>query len=280
MFNQIKTIVLLGLLTGILLIIGSFFGSSGLTVALILAILMNFGSLFFSHKIVLMMYKAKEVKKSELPWLHEMVESIAKDMDIPKPKIFVVPSETPNAFATGPTRKKAVVAFTNGIINLLDKKELRGVAAHELAHIKNRDMLITTIAATIAAVISYIAFMARWAAIFGGAGRDRDNGNLFELLALAVLAPIAALVVQLAISRSREFLADEKGAKAIKDPNSLASALTKIHEGVKINPLKFGHPATSSLFIINPFRSSGLMNLLSTHPSLEKRIGRLKAVKV
>lgn len=281
MLNHIKTILLLGVLTGILLIIGSLFGQSGLTVALIFAILMNFGSLFFSHKIVLAMYRAKEVKKSENIWLHEMVEDIAKDMNIPKPKIYIVPSENPNAFATGPSKKKAIVAFTQGIIKTLNKKELKGVAAHELAHIKNRDMLVTTIAATIAAVISYIAFMARSVVVFGGLeDRDRGSGNMFALIILAILAPIAALIVQLAISRSREYLADERGARTIKDPEALASALENIHKNVKIHPMKFGSPATSSLFIVNPFSGSTLINLLSTHPPLEMRTKKLRELKV
>ncbi|MEK6935028.1 MAG: M48 family metalloprotease, partial [Nanoarchaeota archaeon] len=225
MFNRLKTVILLGALTGILLLIGSLFGRTGLTFAFIFAILMNFGSLFFSHKLVLAIYRAKEIKRSQAPELHKMIEGIAKDMNLPKPKIYLIPTDHLNAFTSGPTQKKAVVAFTQGIINKLSNRELKGVAAHELAHIKNRDMLVSTIAATIAAVISYVVFMARWAAIFGGVGRDNDSGNVFELLALAIVAPIAALIIQLAISRSREYLADASGAKSIKDPEALSSAL-------------------------------------------------------
>ena len=279
MINQFKTVILLGILTGIFLLIGSFFGSSGLTVGLIVAILMNFGSYFFSHKIVLAIYRAKEVSKKDEAWLHEMVEDIANEMQIPKPKIYVVPSNQLNAFATGPNPKKSAVAFTEGIISKLNKNELKGVAAHELAHIKNRDTLISTIAATIAAVISYAAFMARFAALFGGVGRDRNNSNLVEMLALAIVAPIAATILQLAISRSREYLADEKGAKTIKDSESLAKALEKIHNNVGVNPLGFGSPATSSLFIINPFRGSGILNWFSTHPPVGERVKRLKELK-
>jgi len=280
MINQLKTVFLLGILTGILLVIGSFFGSSGLTIALLLAIIMNFGSYFFSHKIILMMYRAKETTKSQQPELHELVEDIVKDMNIPKPKIYTIPTSHLNAFATGPNPKNAVVAFTEGILHKLSRKELKGVAAHELAHIKNRDILISTIAATIAAVISYVAFITRWAALFGGMGRDRDSGNIFHLLILAIIAPLAAMIVQLAISRSREYIADATGAKTIKDAEALASALEKIHAGTNINPLRRGLPATSSIFIINPFHGSTLINLFSTHPPIEKRLEKLRSLKI
>src|SRR3990167_1151111 len=192
MFNQFKTVILLGALSGLLLLIGQLVGgASGLTVALVLAIIMNVGSYFFSHKLVLAMYRAKEAPKSQFPDLHHSVEEAAKAAGIPKPKVYIVPSENPNAFATGPNYKNSVVAVTQGILNLLSKEELKGVIAHEVAHIKNRDMLISTIAATIASVISYIAFMARWGAMFGGGGnRENQGNNIIGLIALGILAPI------------------------------------------------------------------------------------------
>jgi len=280
MINQLKTILLLGILTAILLLIGSFFGTNGLTIALILAIIMNFGSYFFSHKIVLAIYRAKELPESINPKLHKMISQVAKETNLPKPKVYILPTSHLNAFATGPSPKKAVVAFTEGIINKLSDRELKGVIAHELAHIKNRDMLIATIAATIAAVISYVAFMARWAAIFGGMSRDRDSGNIIELLLLTIIAPIAAMIIQLTISRAREYHADASGALAIKDSEGLASALEKLHAESRRYPLELGNPASSSLFIVNPFRGSGLLNLFSTHPSAESRIKRLREMKI
>lgn len=279
--NQFKTVVLLGLLTGLLLVVGQLIGgANGLTIALILSIVMNFGSYFLSDKIVLFMYRAKEAKKSDYPELYKMVNEVSKLAGIPMPKVYIVPAETPNAFATGRNPKHAVVACTDGILKLLSKEELKGVIAHEMSHIKNRDILIQTIAATIAGVISYIAMMARFAAIFGGGNRERDSGNMFYILALAILTPIIAMLLQLALSRSREYLADEAGAKTIRNPSSLANALEKLDIGIKNNPLRFGSPATSSLFILNPFSASGITNLLSTHPPLQSRIKRLKSMKI
>ncbi len=279
-FNRIKTVFLLGMLTGLLLVVGQLLGgSTGLIIALALSILMNFGSYFFSDKIVLKMYKAREAKISEYPKLHQMIEDIARSAEIPKPRVFIIPTENLNAFATGRSEKHAVVACTQGILKVLSEDELRGVVAHELAHIKNKDMLITTIAATIAGVIAFIASMARWGAIFGGFGRNDDGGGLIELLALAILTPIIALILQLAISRSREYLADKTGAEFINDPNSLADALLKLESGNKTRPLKRGSPTTSSLFIVNPFTKKGLASLFSTHPPLSSRVGRLRKMK-
>jgi heat shock protein HtpX len=278
--NQLKTVFLLGILSSILLVIGALIGGQeGLTIALIFAVLMNFGSYFFSHKIVLMMYRAKELSKSQAPQVHVMVEEICRAANLPKPKIYLIPSPHPNAFATGPSPKKGVVAVTEGIMKLLTKEELKGVLAHEISHIKNRDILIQTIAATIASVISYLAFMARWAAFMGG---DRENRNPFgviALLAMALLAPLAAMIIQLAISRSREYLADERGARLIKNPSPLASALQKLESAASHVPLQFGNPATAHLFIVKPFRGQGIMNMFSTHPPLQERITRLKAMK-
>ncbi len=278
--NQIKTIILLGLLTGVLLGVGQLVGGrTGLAAGLVLALLMNFGSYWFSDKIVLAMYKAKKVTAKEAPELYEIVKEVAHMAKVPMPKVYIIPTHNPNAFATGRNPKNAAVAATVGIMQLLSKDELKGVIAHEIAHVKNRDILVQTVAATIAGVISYVAFMARFAAIFGG-GRDRDSGNAFELLALAILTPLIATIIQLAISRSREYLADETGARIINDPNHLASALHKLEQGVKMNPMNFGSKATSCLFIANPFRGVGVLNLFSTHPPMKERIKKLKELKL
>lgn len=278
--NYIKTALLLGALTGILLVIGSLVGGkTGLTVAFVFAIIMNFVSYFYSYKLILFMYKAKEAKKSDYKELHEIVESVAKEAGIPKPRVYIVPTESSNAFATGPNYKKSVVAVTQGIVKLLSKDELKGVIAHEIAHIKNRDMLISTIAATIAAVISYIAFMARLGALSGG-DRERGSSNLIGLLILGILAPLAAMVIQLAISRSREYIADETGARLINKGEPLARALEKLDGSVSSNPLKDANPATSHMFIVKPFRGQGIFNLFSTHPPASERCKRLRALKL
>ena len=280
MWNQIKTLILLGLLTGLMLVAGQLIGgTTGLSIALGLAIVMNFGSYYFSDKIVLRMYKAKPAKKSDYPKLYKIVSEVAKSAEIPKPKIYIVPTDNANAFATGRNPKNAVVAVTQGILKLLDEKELKGVLAHEIAHVKNRDILVSTIAATIAAVISYLAFMARFAAIFGGM-RDDRGGNGLSLLFLAILTPIIAVIIQLAISRSREYLADSTGAQFTKEPKALANALHKLEQANKNNPIRFGNTATSSLFITNPFSARGLVSLFSTHPAMQERIKRLNEMKI
>lgn len=279
--NYIKTVVLLGALTGLLFVIGGLIGGrGGLTIALVFAVIMNFGAFFFSHKIVLAMYRAKEAPKSKYPKLHAMVEEICKKADLPKPKVYIIPTKTSNAFATGPSKNKAVVAVTDGIMDLLTPDELRGVLAHELGHVKNRDMLVTTIAATIAAVISYIASMARFAAIFGGGRNDEGKSNVLQLLVLAILAPLIALIIQLAISRSREYLADERGARLLHDGEPLARALEKLERDNKANPIRFGNPTTSSLFIVNPFSGQTLATMFSTHPPMAARISRLRSIKL
>lgn len=282
-FNQIKTALLLGALTALLLFIGALLGGQqGLMIGLLFSLLMNVGAFFFSHKIVLAMYRAQELPKSKAPKLHEMIEEICLKAELPKPKVYLIPTETPNAFATGPTKNKAVVAVTQGIMKLLTHDELKGVLSHEIGHIKNHDMLITTIAATIASVISYIAMAARYAAVFGG--NDRDNrggvGGIVSLLALSILAPLAAALIQLAISRSREYVADERGARFMGEGEALASALLKIEKAVKVNPIQFGNPATASLFIMNPFRASTLVALFSTHPPTAERVKRLHGLKL
>ena len=273
--NQLKTAMLLGALTGLMLLAGNLLGGrGGLTIALMFAGLMNFGAYFFSDKIVLAMYRAQEAKKTEHPALHRIIEEITHKAGVPKPKVYIIETATPNAFATGRNPKHAAVACTTGIMSLLTHDELKGVLAHEIAHVKNRDILITTVAATIAGVISYLAQMAQFAAIFGGRD-EREGGNMAGMLVLAILTPIIATIIQLAISRSREYHADATGAKTIHNSHHLANALKKIETGVRHNPLQFGHPATSSLFILNPFSAGGMVKLLSTHPSTHERIKRL-----
>ncbi len=277
MENQVKTVILLGVLTAILLWIGSFWGQQGLTFAIIFAVIMNFGSYWFSDKIVLFMYRAKPISEKEAPGLYKLVHEVSHLADLPMPKIYILPTTSPNAFATGRNPKHAAVAVTVGIMDLLSKDELKGVVAHELAHIKNRDTLIQAVAATIAGVIGYIAMMARWGAMFGGfGGRDRDGGRMFELLALAILMPLIATIVRLALSRTREYLADETGAKTIHNPIALANALQKLEHNVKHNPMGMGNETTSSLFIVNPFSAKSILALLSTHPPTELRVKRLK----
>ena len=278
--NQFKTALLLGLLTGLLLVIGFLIGGqNGLIIGLIFSVLMNFISYFFSDKIVLMMYKAKEAKESNYPQFHKIVNELIKEAGLPKPKLYIIPIQTPNAFATGRNPNHAAVAVTEGILDLLNKEELKGVIAHELAHIKDRDILISTIAATIAGVISYIAMMARFTALSGRDNEER-GGNIISLILLGILAPIIAMIIQLAISRSREYLADSIGAKISKHPTSLASALEKLDNSVKTKPLKSGNPATAHMFIVNPFSGKSLLGLFSTHPPIQERVKRLKAMKI
>lgn len=282
MLNQIKTVLLLGILTALLIFIGNFFGPRGLTIAIIFVVLMNLVTYFFSDKIALMFYRAKEIKKPQLPWLHLMIKEIAKEAKIPEPKgIYLIPTTQSNAMCTGRGPSHYVVAVTQGILDLLTKEELKGVLAHEISHAKNRDVLVATVAATIAGVISYLAHMAQYAAMFGGMSRDdnRGSGNVLGLLVLAILTPLIALIIQLAISRSREYLADESGAKLVKDGKPLARALEKINNSVKNNPLNFGNTATSSLFIANPFRGNFLINMFSTHPDMNERIKKLNSMK-
>jgi heat shock protein HtpX len=268
----LKTTFLLALLTGILLGVGYLIGGNiGLTIALVLSLVMNFGSWFWSDKIALAMYKAKPSTNKEL---NEIVRNLSHKAGLPMPKVYIIPTSTPNAFATGRDPKHASVAATEGLLGLLDKKELEGVIAHELAHIKNRDILIATVAATIAGTIGYIATMAQWTAIFGG---DEEGNNIFTVLILAILAPIIAMIIQLAISRSREYKADDGGKHIIGNGESLARALEKLESANKHNPMKIGSEAGASLFIVNPFSGKALTNLFSTHPSTKERVARLRA---
>jgi len=279
MKNQLKTAILLALLTALLLWIGSLFGRTGLIFAAVFVGLMNFGSYFFSHKIVLWMYKAKEAKQSEQPKLYKAVKDVTRLTGLPMPKVYIIPSNSPNAFATGRNPKNAVVAATEGILKILSEKELEAVIAHEFGHIKNRDILISTIVGTIAGVISYVGAMARWSAILGG-NRDNDRGgNIISLLILGILTPLIATLIQLAISRSREYLADETGAKTIKDGHALADALEKIEKNIDVNPMRFGSTATAHLFISNPFRNASFLSLFMTHPSTKSRTEKLRKMK-
>ncbi len=278
MGNQLKTTLLLGSLTGVIILIGRYFGgSSGMVIAFIFALLMNVGSYWFSDKIVLKLYKSRQLSSQEYPELYSLVSRLSQSASLPMPKIYLIPSEAPNAFATGRNSQHAVIAVTQGILRLLNSSELEGVLAHEIAHIKDRDILISSIAATLAGVIMMIASMARWAAIFGGfGGSDDDDGGILGFVVLAFLAPLAALIIQLAISRSREYLADSTGARIAGNPLGLASALEKLDSASKKIPIK-ANPATSHLFIVNPLAGKSLMRLFSTHPPTAERIARLRS---
>ncbi len=277
MKNQLKTIVLLGALSTLLVGIGGAMGGSYLYLFGALALVMNFVGYFWSDKIVLKMSGARELPASEAPWLHHMVEELSYAAQIPKPRVYLIPERQANAFATGRNPQNGVVAVTQGIVDLLNERELRGVIAHELAHIKNRDILVSSVAATMATAITYAAHALQFAAIFGGRD-DEERGSSGGGLLVAIVAPIAATLVQLGISRSREYLADETGARISGDPMALASALRKLHLGAQQIPADVA-PATASLFIVNPFAAGEtLMNLFSTHPPMEKRIERLAAM--
>jgi heat shock protein HtpX len=274
MANGIKTVVLLGLLSGVLLAIGQLLGgSSGLVVAFGLAVVMNFASYWFSDRIVLAMYRAQPVGAENV--LYRVVERLVRQANMPMPKVYVIPDASPNAFATGRNPRHAAVAATEGILRILEERELEGVIAHELAHVKHRDILISSVAATLAAAIMMVANMARFAAFFGG-GRDddREGSNPIALLATVVLAPLAAMLIQAAISRSREFAADAGGAALAGNPYGLADALRKIDAVSKRVPLD-ANPATAHMFIVKPFSGAGLLSLFSTHPPTEKRIAAL-----
>jgi len=282
MANSIKTVLLLGALTGLLMFIGGLIGGrGGVYIAFIFAVIMNFGSYWFSDKIVLRMYRAQEVSESSAPGLFNIVRNLALKANLPMPRVFIIPEETPNAFATGRNEKHAVVAVTEGIMRILNKEELEGVIAHELSHIKHKDMLIGSIAATIAGAISMLATMAQWTAILGGGSSssdDDDHGGIIGLLAMAILAPIAATIIQMTISRSREYLADAGAAGITKNPYGLAAALEKLTRASQVVPLD-ANPSTAHMFIVNPLSGKAFMNLFSTHPPLEERIARLRSIK-
>jgi len=280
MANTMKTGFLLVLLTVLFVAVGSYVGGqSGMVMAFAFAVLMNAGAYWFSDKIVLRMYRAREVSEAESPDLHAMVHRLGTAAGVPMPKVYILPSESPNAFATGRNPQHAAVAVTQGIMRILTPDELEGVLAHEMAHVKNRDILIGTVAATLAGAIMLLARFATFAAIFGGGGRDREGGGGgLGLIAMAILAPIGAMLVQMAVSRSREYLADASGARYCGRPEALARALEKIAGASRRVPLK-ASPATAHMFIMSPLSGKGMMSLFSTHPPVEKRVERLRAMQ-
>lgn len=277
--NGLKTTLLMATLTVMLVSLGGILGGrSGMTFALVMAFGINFFSYWFSDKIVLKMYGAKGISEAESPELYGMVRRLSQKAGLPMPKVYIMPQGQPNAFATGRNPKHAVVAVTSGIMQILTREELEGVIAHELAHIKNRDILVGTIAATIAGAISYLAQMAQWALIFGGRGDDDEGGNPFVAIVMMIVAPIAALLVQMAISRSREYGADAAGAGIAGNPLYLADALKKLHTASRRIPMR-ANPSTSHMFIVNPLSGGGMAKLFSTHPPIEERIVRLENMR-
>jgi heat shock protein HtpX len=282
MSNVFKTGLLLAVLTAMLVLIGGAIGGQqGMVVAFGLAVVMNFASYWFSDKIVLAAYGAKPIEESQAPRLYAIVRRLATRAGIPIPRVYLIASDTPNAFATGRNPQHAAVAVTEGIMRILDEDELEGVLAHELAHVANRDVLISTIAATLAGAITYLAHMAQWAAIFGGRRGDDEEGgtNPITAIMLAVLAPIAAMLVQVAVSRAREYQADASGARFAGRTAGLVNALRKLQIANQVAPMD-ASPATAHLFIVNPLSGQSLMKLFSTHPPLEERIARLQAMRV
>lgn len=275
--NTLKTAFFLGLLSALILFVGGAFGGrQGMIVALVIAAAMNFFSYWFSDRLVLAMYRAQPVARDQAPQLYEILERLTGRAGIPMPRVYVLPEEAPNAFATGRNPEHAAVAVTQGILRLLNTEELEGVLAHELSHVRNRDILIGSVAATLAAAIMVLANMARWAALFGGGGRDdREGPNPIALLATAILAPIAATLIQLAVSRSREYQADASGAEMTHNPYGLANALQKLEDYSRRIPMTTAGPATSHLFIVKPLSGQSLAGLFSTHPPIRERIRRL-----
>ena len=281
MSNTLKTTLLLGLLTGLLLFFGERLGGpQGLMIAFVMTIVMNFGSYWFSDQLVLRMYGARESSPQDAPELHQMVRALSTTAGIPMPRVYILPGDAPNAFATGRNPSHAAVAVTEGIVRMLSPDELRGVLAHELSHVLHRDTLISAVAATIAGVIMMLANMARWGAMFGGYRRNNDDegSNPMVLLVMAMVAPLAAGLIQMAISRSREFAADEAGARMAHSSLGLATALEKIALGAQQLALPSAGPATAHMFIVNPLRGEGLTRLFSTHPPTEERVRRLRAL--
>jgi heat shock protein HtpX len=278
--NTLKTTFLLTLMTVLLIFAGGAIGGQGgMLLALVLAGVMNFVSYWFSDKIVLAMYGAKEVTEADSPDFYGLVRQLADRAGLPMPRVYIIPSDTPNAFATGRNPQHAAVAATAGILRILSREELMGVMAHELSHVKHRDILISTIAATVAGAITYLAHMAQWAAIFGG-GRDRDGegGGILGMLVMAIVAPLAALLIQMAISRSREYEADKGGAEVSGNPLYLAGALRKLEMANRQLPMQEATPASAHMFIVNPLTGGGLMSLFSTHPPMEERVRRLESM--
>jgi len=279
MGNQIRTTLLLAVMTVLIMVVGHLIGGQqGMFIALIIAAGMNFFSYWFSDKIVLRMYRAQEVTPQQSPDLYEMVATLARNGGLPVPRVFVIPQDTPNAFATGRNPEHAVVAVTQGLLQLMDREQIKGVLAHEMAHVKNRDILIGSIAATMAGAIMMLASMARWSAIFGGGHRDDSEGGGLGgigLIVMSIIAPLAAMIVQMAVSRSREYLADSTGAQLAGNSRGLADALEKLGAYSQRLPMQ-ANPSTAHMFIVNPLAGGSLMSLFSTHPPIEKRVARLR----
>ncbi|MBF0120723.1 MAG: zinc metalloprotease HtpX [Desulfobacterales bacterium] len=281
MGNRIKTTVLLGILTVFIIWVGQLIGGrNGMFIAFILAVGMNFFSYWFSDKIVLSIYNAQEVTRNEAPYLYHIVANLSNIANIPMPRVYIIPEESPNAFATGRNPDNAVVAVTEGLLNMMDREELKGVIAHELSHIKNRDILIGSIAATLAGAVMILADMARWSAMFGGVKNDNEEEGggglgIFGIIVMSILAPIAATLIQMAISRSREYLADSSAASIVGHPEGLARALEKLGAYSHQIPMD-AKPATAHMFIVNPLSGGSIMNFFSTHPPIEKRVANLR----
>jgi len=277
--NTLKTIFLMTALTLLLVTIGNLVGGrSGMMIAFVFAVGMNFFSYWFSDKMTLRMYRAREVSQAQEPELYSLVRELATKARLPMPKIYLTPGDQPNAFATGRNPQNAAIAVTNGILRMLQPDELAGVIAHELAHVKNRDILIGSIAATLAGAIAMLANMAQWAMIFGGGDDEEEGGGILALLITAIVSPIAAMLIQMGISRSREYLADATAARIVGNSFGLANALRKLEQGAQMIPMQ-ATPASAHLFIVNPLRGGGLANLFSTHPPMQKRIAKLESMK-
>jgi len=281
MVNALKTTLLLGLMTGLFIAIGGLLGGrSGMVLAFGVALVMNFVSYWFSDKIVLRMYGAQPIGEAEAPIVYRIVRNLATKAGMPMPKLYLIPSATPNAFATGRSPEHAAVAVTEGILRIMNEQELEGVLAHELSHVLNRDVLISTIAATIAGAIGMLANMAQWNLFLGGSRDDEGRGtNPIALIATMIFAPLAAMLIQMAVSRSREYEADASGARLTRRPLGLASALAKLQQANQIMPMD-ANPATSHLFIVNPLSGRSFATLFATHPPVEERIARLQAMRV